>query len=144
MRGDVDVTAERRTGPGARPRPLVVAMVVVVFGSLLIVAVSAAGLLGAAALLVWVTGVVGSWLGLPAMALLVAVIGIAMCVLVLIAYSRIVEAIEKPFKVLGDLTDEGDPTTTATTTTRRAATTARERLPARAGVARAPVVLKVE
>ena len=103
------MTAERRTGADARPRPLVVAMVVVVFGSLLIVAVSAAALLGAAALLVWVTGVVGSWLGLPATPLLVAVIGIAMCVLVLIACGRIVEAIRKPFKMLGDLTDVDDP-----------------------------------
>ena len=103
------MTAERRgrKDDDVLPRPLVLIVTGIV--SLLVVAICVAALFGAAALLVWVTGVVGSWLGLPATPLLVAVIGIALFVLVLIAYSRIVEAIEQPFKLLGDLTDESDP-----------------------------------
>ena len=103
------MNAERRqrNDDDALPRALVVVVSAIV--SLLVVAICVVALFGAAALLVWSTRLVGGWLGLPATPMLVAVIGIALFVLVLIAYSRIVEAIEKPFKVLGDLTDVGDP-----------------------------------
>ncbi len=101
------MSAERPASGGAPPRPVVTVVAVVV--TMLVAAVCVAALVGAAALLVWGTGIVASWLALPATPMLVAVIGIALCILVLIAYARIVEAIREPFKLLGDLTDVPDP-----------------------------------
>jgi hypothetical protein len=104
----VDVTAERRTG-GAGRLPKTVGVAIGILTFLMVIAVGLAALFAGAAALVWATGLVGSWLGLPATPMLVAAIGIVLCVLVLIAYARIVEAIREPFRSLGDLTDVLDP-----------------------------------
>ncbi len=104
----MDVTVERRTGGDGRlPKTVGVAIGILTF--LMAIAVGLAALFAGAAALVWATEVVAGWLGLPTTPMLVAVIGIVLCVLVLIACARIVEAIRKPFKLLGDLTDVVDP-----------------------------------
>ena len=74
-------------------------------GFLLLVTVCVAVLLLASGLLVWGTRFAETWLGLPAMSILGAFLGLSLVVTVLVAQGRIVTAIREhwdPFRTLAD------------------------------------------
>jgi hypothetical protein len=86
------------------PRSIVIVAGLV--GSLIVAAICVAILFGLGVALVWATGSIETWLDLPAMSMLVAVVGLGLIATVFVGTGRIVGAIRErrgPLDMLGDL-----------------------------------------
>jgi hypothetical protein len=92
--------------------PPKVSIVVGLVGLVLFVIVSVAAVLLVGGGLVWMTGTVETWLDLPPMSMLIAVLGLSIIATVLIAQSRIMTAIHDtrwgPFDVLREHSGDDD------------------------------------
>jgi hypothetical protein len=92
----------------AAEAPRSVVIVAGVVGSLIVAAICVAILFGVGVALVWTTAGIETWLHLPAMSMLIAVVGLGLIATVFVGTGRVVGAIRErrgPLDMLGDLMD---------------------------------------
>lgn len=102
----------------AAEAPRSVVIVAGLVGSLIVAAICIVILFGVGVALVWATGRIETWLDMPAMSMLIAVVGLGVIATVFVGTGRIVGAIRErrgPLDLLGDMMeraagveDEGD------------------------------------
>ncbi|MCX4247126.1 hypothetical protein [Paraliomyxa miuraensis] len=105
MSNDTHATTPATVPPKVSIVTVLIGLVLIVVGSIAVVLLVGGGL-------VWVTGAVETWLDLPPMSMLIAVLGLSLIATVLIAQSRIVTALHDtrwgPFDLLRDLERDDD------------------------------------